>query len=100
MYLLTIVMMNRQRPGTGELRALGVPTRHLGPVHDSRRTLFGVAQRVVTVVDHGSILSHLFLAIMTGSLCPARDYYFRSRSSSSLTHRIQFGSARAKVSES
>jgi hypothetical protein len=28
--------------GTGELRALGFPTRHLGPVH-SLQTPFGVA---------------------------------------------------------
>jgi hypothetical protein len=36
MYLLTILIT-----GTGELRALGFLTRHLGLVH-SRQTLFGV----------------------------------------------------------
>ena len=72
MYLLTVLMTNGRRcsigPFTGELRALGFPTRHLGPVH-SRQTLvlFGVAWRVI--VDYGSLLSYPFPAVTGDAGC-------------------------------
>jgi hypothetical protein len=45
------------RDRTAELRALGFPTRHLGPVQMTTDTALGVAKRVV--VDRGSSLPSL-----------------------------------------
>ncbi|KAN0114314.1 SAM-dependent RNA methyltransferase [Russula decolorans] len=46
------------RDRTAELRALGFPTRHLGPVQMTTDTALGVTKRVV--VDRGSLLPHPF----------------------------------------
>ena len=48
------------RDRTAELRALGFPTRHLGPVQMTTDTAVGVTKRVI--VDRGSLLPHLFPA--------------------------------------
>lgn len=44
------------RDRTAELRALGFPTRHLGPVQMTTDTALGVTKRVV--VDRGSLILH------------------------------------------
>ena len=62
------------RDRTAELRALGFPTRHLGPVQMTTDTALGVTKRVV--VDRGScssLLHHITRNYLTWlcSLCYA-----------------------------
>ena len=59
------------RDRTAELRALGFPTRHLGPVQMTTDTALGVTKRVI--VDRGSLVPHRFLA-MAGSPYSAWGY--------------------------
>ena len=69
------IVNNPPRDRTTKLRALGFPTRHLGPVQMTTDTALGVTK--CAIVDCGSLLSPFF-SPTTGSLCPARDNQSRS----------------------
>jgi hypothetical protein len=55
-HVLVLAGDDPPRDRTAELRALGFPTRHLGPVQMTTDTALGVTKRVI--VDRGSLVPH------------------------------------------